>query len=288
MDIQSALERVRALARPQESLQEQQQMGVSKDILGRLNRVARALGEAGAPVGVELKQMRDELKRKGVPQEVLMQASPEEVKRVAKLTDGAPEIKNARFDKASGKIKYRTDYVPDRWGPKWSAEQREAGRPMAERSGQTVVIGAGDSIEIKSKGEDPDVVDTADELKAVIDRFKSAVAQHVGKAALFQHPDDEEMRGEGNRVRDVAKRMLGVTAESCTGGKLVEDDVIGANSPEELIANLRKAAQAFYESHGELSGAWQDKQAGAIWSFAARELERAADRIEKKWRGQIR
>lgn len=47
-------------------------------------------------------------------------------------------------------------------------------------------------------------------------------------------------------------------------------------SPEELPNVLRLAAQKFCEAHSELEGAWQDPNAGKVWSAFARILERAA------------
>ena len=57
---------------------------------------------------------------------------------------------------------------------------------------------------------------------------------------------------------------------------------LDVESPEQVSAVLRAATQAYYESQGELQSAWQDKNAGREWSIIARELERAADRIDKK------
>lgn len=52
-------------------------------------------------------------------------------------------------------------------------------------------------------------------------------------------------------------------------------------TPQEVPAILRNAAQAYYEAAGELSSAWQDKQAGKPWDAIARILERAANQIDK-------
>ena len=57
---------------------------------------------------------------------------------------------------------------------------------------------------------------------------------------------------------------------------------LDVESPDQVAAVLRAAAQAYYESRGELQAAWQDQQAGRDWSIIARELERAADRIDRK------
>jgi hypothetical protein len=43
----------------------------------------------------------------------------------------------------------------------------------------------------------------------------------------------------------------------------------------------RRAAEEYAESSSELQSAWQDKNAGKIWERIARELERAAVRIEQ-------
>ena len=47
-------------------------------------------------------------------------------------------------------------------------------------------------------------------------------------------------------------------------------------TPEDIARVLRNAAQRFYEARGELQSAWQDKQAGRVWSKLAKILERAA------------
>lgn len=52
-------------------------------------------------------------------------------------------------------------------------------------------------------------------------------------------------------------------------------------SPGEVAGVLRRAADKFHESAGELESAWQDKSAGRPWSVIARALERAADQIDK-------
>ena len=57
---------------------------------------------------------------------------------------------------------------------------------------------------------------------------------------------------------------------------------LDVESPDQVATVLRAAAQAYYESQGELQAAWQDQQAGHDWSIIARELERAADRIDGK------
>jgi len=56
---------------------------------------------------------------------------------------------------------------------------------------------------------------------------------------------------------------------------------LDCDTPEKVAPILRAAAQAYYESNGELESAWQDKQAGKIWSKIARILEQAADKIDK-------
>jgi len=52
-------------------------------------------------------------------------------------------------------------------------------------------------------------------------------------------------------------------------------------SPEELPQVLRRAADAFRESHEDLKVNWQDPNAGAVWAAFARILDRAATSAEK-------
>jgi hypothetical protein len=51
--------------------------------------------------------------------------------------------------------------------------------------------------------------------------------------------------------------------------------------PEHVSAVLNRAAQAYYESAGELSSAWQDPNAGKVWEKIAVILEKAANQIDK-------
>jgi acyl-CoA reductase-like NAD-dependent aldehyde dehydrogenase len=55
---------------------------------------------------------------------------------------------------------------------------------------------------------------------------------------------------------------------------------LDVDTPEKVAEVLRRAAQRFYESAGELESAWQDKNAGKVWERMARILERAADSCE--------
>lgn len=52
-------------------------------------------------------------------------------------------------------------------------------------------------------------------------------------------------------------------------------------SPEGIPQVLRNAADMMREQAGDLQSAWQDKNAGGDWNMIARELERAADRIQQ-------
>jgi hypothetical protein len=52
-------------------------------------------------------------------------------------------------------------------------------------------------------------------------------------------------------------------------------------APEQLAKVLRDTADKFRQSTLELQSAWQDPQAGRVWSEFARILERAADQSEK-------
>ena len=58
------------------------------------------------------------------------------------------------------------------------------------------------------------------------------------------------------------------------------NDVI---SPDDVVKQLLDAAQRYHESASELSATWQDPCAGKIWTVAARELERAAAKIQREW-----
>ena len=55
-------------------------------------------------------------------------------------------------------------------------------------------------------------------------------------------------------------------------------------TPEELPQVLHRAAEAYRVSALELRATWNDATAGRIWDFAARELEKAAMRVETEWR----
>jgi hypothetical protein len=52
-------------------------------------------------------------------------------------------------------------------------------------------------------------------------------------------------------------------------------------TPEEVIHVLRAAADKFRESTSELQSAWQDQQAGKVWSAYAAILDRAAASCER-------
>lgn len=52
-------------------------------------------------------------------------------------------------------------------------------------------------------------------------------------------------------------------------------------APHEVARQLRRAAQAYFASAGELSDAWQDESAGLVWIDLARILERAATQCER-------
>lgn len=57
---------------------------------------------------------------------------------------------------------------------------------------------------------------------------------------------------------------------------------LDVDSPEKVIPVLRRAIEAFYDSAVELESAWQDRSAGKPWIVIAKELEKAANNIEKK------
>jgi hypothetical protein len=58
------------------------------------------------------------------------------------------------------------------------------------------------------------------------------------------------------------------------------DTDLDIDVPEKLAPVLRKAADTYRESYGELQSAWQDKAAGRIWDRFAVILERAAEACE--------
>ena len=57
---------------------------------------------------------------------------------------------------------------------------------------------------------------------------------------------------------------------------------LDVDAPDRVAPVLRRAAQAFYESAGELEADWQSASAGRPWEIIAAELDRTADRLEKK------
>jgi len=57
---------------------------------------------------------------------------------------------------------------------------------------------------------------------------------------------------------------------------------LDVDAPDKVSQVLRDAAEAFYESAGELEGAWQDPGAGKPWEKIAKILEAAADKIDKQ------
>jgi len=56
---------------------------------------------------------------------------------------------------------------------------------------------------------------------------------------------------------------------------------LDVDAPEKIPNILRTATEVFYDSSSELSSAWQDREAGKIWSRIAKILERAAYSIDK-------
>jgi hypothetical protein len=55
---------------------------------------------------------------------------------------------------------------------------------------------------------------------------------------------------------------------------------LDVDAPDRVPKVLRRAAEAFFESAGELDAAWQDKS-GDIWAKIAQVLESAAVKIER-------
>lgn len=56
---------------------------------------------------------------------------------------------------------------------------------------------------------------------------------------------------------------------------------LDVDSPDKVSSVLRDAADAYYESAGEVEAAWGDKSAGKPWDMIAKKLESAADQIDK-------
>jgi hypothetical protein len=56
---------------------------------------------------------------------------------------------------------------------------------------------------------------------------------------------------------------------------------LDVDSPEKVPQVLRRAADRFRESTGELQSAWQDEHAGKVWTAIATILDRAASSCEK-------
>lgn len=54
-----------------------------------------------------------------------------------------------------------------------------------------------------------------------------------------------------------------------------------ASTPEEFIAALRRQSDKCFADALELSGAWQDRNAGKFWTVAARELDKLADKLAR-------
>ena len=57
---------------------------------------------------------------------------------------------------------------------------------------------------------------------------------------------------------------------------------LDVEAPDQVAAVLRAAAEAYRESAAELTAAWQDHRAGQPWSMIAAELDRAAERIDRR------
>jgi hypothetical protein len=55
---------------------------------------------------------------------------------------------------------------------------------------------------------------------------------------------------------------------------------LDVDCPEKVPQVLRRAADRFRESTGELQSAWQDEHAGKVWTAIATVLDRAAGSCE--------
>jgi hypothetical protein len=75
------------------------------------------------------------------------------------------------------------------------------------------------------------------------------------------------------------EKHFGKRPRSSDAGYVLSLDV---DSPEKVVAVLRRAIDAYHQSATELSGAWQDRSAGKPWETIAVILERAASQIERK------
>jgi hypothetical protein len=56
---------------------------------------------------------------------------------------------------------------------------------------------------------------------------------------------------------------------------------LDVSNPEELPRVLRATAEKYRASAAELQAAWQDDNAGRVWSAFADTLERAAERADR-------
>lgn len=56
---------------------------------------------------------------------------------------------------------------------------------------------------------------------------------------------------------------------------------LDVDAPDQVADVLRAAAQEYFEAEEELSSAWQDPQAGKVWTKIARILERAANQVDR-------
>jgi hypothetical protein len=62
----------------------------------------------------------------------------------------------------------------------------------------------------------------------------------------------------------------------------MNDISLDVAAPEDVPVILERAADRYRESASELTGAWQDRSAGAVWVRFATILERAAEQCRKQ------
>lgn len=56
---------------------------------------------------------------------------------------------------------------------------------------------------------------------------------------------------------------------------------LDVDAPEKVADVLRRAADQFRESVGELQSTWQDRSAGKVWGDIAKALDAAAIKVEQ-------
>lgn len=170
------------------------QMSNMSEIVERLGKVAQTLTEYEAPdAGQHTKDLDQHLLKMGFKAESLKGLEMRDKRRI--LTGilqhtSAKKVESASYDPKTGMVKFKT--VQGKTG-EFDLKMIES----LDEEGHTVEIGAKTNFQFKSSHGgaevDPDVVDDPQEMKAVLQRFKDAVARHLKLTALFG-PDAQRMR----------------------------------------------------------------------------------------------